>query len=108
MAKDPQHTKSSSVTVTVDFLRDRIRHDRDAGDLRPLGDYLAAFSADESIVAQAYFAVCQESAAPARSQEATVLNRSSRSSILSVSAGGPATPIDGSGGGGDRIGPYRL
>ena len=30
-----------------------------------------------------------------------------RSSILSVSAGGPATPIDG-GGGGDRIGPYRL
>jgi serine/threonine protein kinase/formylglycine-generating enzyme required for sulfatase activity len=108
---DPLHSKSTGTTITVDFLRDRIRRDRDAGDLRPLNEYLAAFSAEDSIVAQAYFSVCQESAAPPASHEATVLNRtarsSGRSSILSLGAGGPVTPID-SASGGDHVGPYRL
>jgi serine/threonine protein kinase/formylglycine-generating enzyme required for sulfatase activity len=105
---EPPHSKSSSQTVTVEFLRDRIRRDRDAGDLRPLSDYLAAFSAEDSVVAQAYFAVCQESVSPPASHDATIYtHRSARSSILSVSTGGPVTPIEG-GSSADQVGPYRL
>jgi serine/threonine protein kinase/formylglycine-generating enzyme required for sulfatase activity len=107
LAPDPTNSgKSTGSQVTVDFLRNRIRHDRDAGDLRPLNDYLAVFSADESMVAQAYFAVCQESTPPA-SGEATVLHRTARTSMLSATRGGPATPV-AAGSPADHVGPYRL
>src|SRR5262249_33211282 len=102
---DPQNSKGSHKPISIDFLRDRIRHDRDAGDLRPLGDYLAVFSAEETLVAQAYFSVCQESGS-AQHHEATVLNRAARSSHPSVSVGGPVTPVDGASA--DHVGPYRL
>jgi serine/threonine protein kinase/formylglycine-generating enzyme required for sulfatase activity len=105
---DSQRSKSNT-PITVDFLRDRIARDRDAGDLRPLGDYLAVFSAEETLVAQAYFSVCQESAAPKASRDETVVNRSHKTtrSTVSFTVGGAATPVQDPGGA-DQVGPYRL
>jgi serine/threonine protein kinase/formylglycine-generating enzyme required for sulfatase activity len=103
--ESPQSQRSTS-HISVAYLKDRIRNDRNAGDLRPLNEYLAVFSADESLVAQAYFAVVQEPA-PQRSGDATVLSRSSRSSIMSVSVGGAAAPAP-TPSSEDHVGPYRL
>ena len=73
------------MTVTVDFLRDRIRHDRDAGDLRPLGGLpRGLLGGREPRRAGVLRRVPGVGGAGCASGEATILNRSGRrSSILS-------------------------